>query len=47
MTVRCLEIELSHDGEEIHFPDCIKLIKDVTNDPEYTNYALAEMKRDK
>ena len=42
-----LEIELSHDGEEIHFPDCIKLIKDVTNDPEYTNYALAEMKRDK
>lgn len=42
-----LEIELSHDGEEIHFPDCIKLIKNVTNDPEYTNYALAEMKRDK
>ena len=42
-----LEIELSHGGEEIHFPDCIKLIKDVTNDPEYTNYALAEMKRDK
>lgn len=39
-----LEIELSRAGEEIHFPDCIKLISEVTGKPEYTNYALARTK---
>ncbi|MBQ7371088.1 MAG: AAA family ATPase [Blautia sp.] len=38
-----LEIELSDEHEEIKFPENIKVIKEVTEDDNYKNYALASM----
>ncbi len=35
------EIELSDEAAEISFPDEIKIIKEVTNDPSYRNSSLA------
>ncbi len=35
------EIELSDENDEFEFPDFIKVIKEVTDDPYYRNYALA------
>ena len=37
-----LEIELSHEGEAVRFPKELKLIREVTDDPSYSNAALAE-----
>ncbi|MBQ9116350.1 MAG: AAA family ATPase [Clostridia bacterium] len=39
-----MEIELSDESEEIVFPDSIKVIKEVTEDPSYKNSALAARK---
>ena len=38
------EIELSDENAEITFPDYIKVIKEVTDDPSYKNAALAKIK---
>jgi CYTH domain-containing protein len=38
-----LEIELSDESEQIHFPDMIRVIKEVTDDPSYKNAALANI----
>ena len=37
-----LEIELTHRDEEIHFPEYIEVIKEVTHDNNYKNRALSE-----
>lgn len=37
-----LEIELSSEDEEYSIPDYIKVIKEVTEDKRYRNYALAQ-----
>ena len=37
------EIELSDEGDEIVFPDFIKVIKEVTGDDNYKNAGLAEL----
>ena len=36
-----VEIELNNENEEILFPDCIKVIKEVTDDERYKNASLA------
>jgi len=36
-----MEIELRHENEKIHFPKQIKVIKEVTGDERYSNYAIA------
>ena len=36
-----LEVELSSEDEEFGIPDFIKVIRDVTEDKNYTNHALA------
>ena len=36
-----LEIELSDEGQKIHIPPWLELIKEVTGDKRYTNAALA------
>ena len=38
------EIELSDENAEITFPDLIKVIKEVTDDPNYKNAALAKIR---
>ena len=38
-----MEIEISKVDEEIHFPEFIKVIKEVTDDEEYKNRSLAKM----
>ena len=38
------EIELSNENTAVTFPDFIKVIKEVTDDPEYKNAALAKIK---
>ena len=38
------EIELSDENAEITFPDYIKVIKEVTDDPEFKNASLAKIK---
>ncbi len=35
------EIELSCENEPVHFPDWIRVIREVTGDPEYKNASLA------
>lgn len=37
-----LEIEMSDEKEHVHFPDMIRVIEEVTDDPSYKNAALAE-----
>ena len=37
-----MELELSNETEEIHFPKDIKIIKEVTDDENYKNAALAK-----
>ena len=37
-----MEIELREENQNIEFPKHIKIIKEVTNDPEYYNSKLAE-----
>ena len=36
-----VEIELCDENEKIKFPECLKIIKEVTDDPAYKNAALA------
>ena len=38
-----MEIELTHEDQEIHFPDFIEFIKDVTDDENYKNSNLANL----
>ncbi len=38
------EIELSDEGQQIEFPEKLRLIKEVTGDEEYTNAALAKIR---
>lgn len=38
-----LEIELNDENEKIVFPKEVKVIKEVTSDPDYFNYALAKL----
>ncbi len=38
-----LEIELTDPEEEIRFPECLKLIREVTDDENYRNAALARI----
>lgn len=38
-----VELELSDENTEIRFPDIIKVIKEVTDDPAYKNSKLAEV----
>lgn len=38
-----LEIELNNENEQIIFPENIKIIKEVTNDPKYSNYNLSKI----
>ena len=38
-----LEIELSDENDQICFPDMIRVIKEVTDDPTYKNAALAKI----
>ena len=38
-----MEIELREEGEEICFPDMLKLIKEVTDDDSYKNAQLAKI----
>ena len=37
-----LEIELSDENDEIHFPEGLIILKEVTNDERYKNYHLAK-----
>lgn len=41
-----MEIELRHLDEEVQFPENIKVIKEVTDDPEYKNASLARHRPD-
>ena len=38
-----LEIEVKDENEEVVFPKDIKVIKEVTSDPAYTNYEMAKV----
>ena len=38
-----LEIELRDEDEEVRLPQEIRVLKEVTNDPEYKNAALARL----
>ena len=38
-----MEIELRSESQQIVFPDWVKVIRDVTNDESYSNYALAKL----
>ena len=37
-----MEIELTSENEKINVPDFIEIIKEVTNDHDYSNRSLAE-----
>lgn len=39
-----MEIELADETSEIHFPDTLKIIKEVTDDDDYKNASLARIK---
>ena len=39
-----VEIELNDENQDIELPKQLKLIKEVTNDPNYKNSALANIK---
>ena len=38
-----VEIEMSDENAEIHFPEELKMIREVTDDPSYKNAALAAL----
>lgn len=38
-----VEIELTKEKDEIHFPDFLKIIKEVTDDESYKNHSLAKL----
>lgn len=37
-----MEIELSSEDEKVNVPDCIEIIKEVTDDDKYKNYQMAK-----
>ena len=39
-----LEIELNDENDTFEIPKKIKIIKEVTNDPQYKNYSIANNK---
>ena len=39
-----IELEMTEENKEIVFPDFIKVIKEVTDDPAYGNYSMARVK---
>ncbi|MBO4299559.1 MAG: AAA family ATPase [Clostridia bacterium] len=39
-----LEIELRDENQPFTLPDCVEVIRDVTNDESFTNHALARLK---
>lgn len=38
-----MELEVSHVGTKVVFPEQIKVIREVTDDPEYKNAHLAKL----
>ena len=38
-----MEIELRSETQKIVFPDCVKVIREVTGEKAYTNHALAKL----
>ena len=40
-----VEIELTQETEQIHFPEFLKLIKEVTEDRNYKNRTLANSQK--
>lgn len=36
-----MEVELKEENEEIKFPPFIKILREVTDDPKYSNHAIA------
>jgi CYTH domain-containing protein len=38
-----MEVELHSDTQQVVFPDCVKVIREVTDDPSYTNHSLARL----
>ncbi|MGN1020442.1 MAG: AAA family ATPase [Aristaeellaceae bacterium] len=41
-----MEIELSREDADVTFPDCVRVIREVTGDERYKNAALAKMNAD-
>ncbi len=38
-----MEVELQNEDEEITFPPFIRVLREVTDDPDYSNYSLARI----
>lgn len=38
-----MEVELRSDTQKVIFPDCVKVIREVTDDPAYSNHHLARI----
>ena len=38
-----MEVELHSDTQKVVFPDCVKVIREVTDDPSYSNHNLAKL----
>ena len=38
-----MEVELRSDTQKVIFPDCVKVIREVTDDPSYSNHSLAKL----
>lgn len=38
-----MEVELHSDTQKVFFPDCVKVIREVTDDPSYSNHGLAKL----
>lgn len=38
-----MEVELHSDTQKVVFPDCVKVIREVTDDPSYSNHSLAKL----
>ena len=36
-----MEVEFGGDGREVKMPDCVEVIREVTDDESFTNYSLA------
>ena len=39
-----MEIELEREDQPVRFPDGIRVIREVTGDPNYTNASLARLR---
>ena len=38
-----MEVEMHNDTQKVVFPDCVKVIREVTDDPAYFNHSLARL----